>query len=534
MADNSKSCSVIIIAYNSCDFIPACLKSIRDASEGLDTEVIVLDNGSQEKITPEIKTYFPEVHWIDSAENLGFGKGCNLAVKSATKPYLFFINPDTLVSKDSLSKMLEFVQNHPESGLAGSRILNEDGSLQLACRRSFPTTFSAISKTVGLAAMFPKSKLFASYNMTYADPDEVTEVDAISGSFFCMRADLYRNLKGFDEDFFMYGEDLDLCFRAKAAGFKNYYTPATNILHFKGQSCKTRRWKSYVDFYEAMIIFVKKHRDLYFVPAFLVSFGILFAAFVGMFSRLIPKFWKIILDVLVMFGLMQWVMLLQNLDDAFLGGYTFLAVVIANVAFLALRGEYSSASLKGENFISRLIPLNVLAVAGVFAYGILASGRSLSQLEMNRSAYASCVVIILGIPFALLVWRRVAFWINYFYRIFAKKRHRSILLGGTQDSLQNWFDRYNVIPGIEILGCVSNEPSNITEGNRQHLLGNLSEMESICNRTGCRELLVVSNASGFSEPFDMEWLRKLDLRVFLLIGGAKNSDFALVDLKNLH
>lgn len=562
------SCSVIIVAYNSCDFIPACLKSIRDASEGIDTQVIVLDNGSAEPITPEIKAYFPEVVWIDSKENLGFGKGCNLAVKSATKPYLFFVNPDTLVSKDSLRKVLEFVQERPETGLAGCRILNEDGSLQLACRRSFPTTFSAISKTVGLAALFPKSKLFASYNMTYADPEEVTEVDAISGSFFCMRSELYRELNGFDEDFFMYGEDLDLCFRAKVAGFKNYYTPSTNILHFKGQSCKTRRWKSYVDFYKAMIIFVKKHKDLYFVPSFLVTLGILFAAFVGMFTRLIPKFWKIFLDlgVVALWALIAFCSehevvldyacfddgthscpepvsaLLQHsiFDGRLFENWWLVAIVaIVNIVFLTFRGEYASGSLKGDRFIRHLLPLNLLSVGCYIGYRLVTQlPQTFAGFQDPMMAYDEPWAIIVGvsilfIPLALKAWRRVAFWINYFYRIFAKKRHRSILLGGSEDSLDSWFDRYNVIPGIEILGCVSNDKTKITDKNRQHVLGSLSEMESICNRTGCRELLVVSNSSGFRENYDIKWLENLGLRVFLLIGNGSNGDYALVNLKYL-
>jgi hypothetical protein len=145
-------------------------------------------------------------------------------------------------------------------------------------------------------------------------------------------------------------------------------------------------------------------------------------------------------------------------------------------------------------------------------------------------------LLVLGVLTVVLLfaWRRIAFWTNYFYRIFAKKRHRSILLGGSEDSLQSWFDRYNVIPGIEILGCVSSDPAKVSEENRQHLLGNLSSMESICNRTGCRELLVVSNLSGFREPFDIKWLDSLGLRVFLLIGNTKMGDFALVNLKYLH
>ena len=553
------SCSVIIVAYNSCDFIPACLKSVRDACEGVDSQIIVLDNGSKERIKPEIKKFFPEVLWLDSEENLGFGKGCNLAEKHATKPFLFFINPDTVVSRDSFTKVLDFMEEHPESGTVGCRILNEDGTLQWACRRSFPTIISAVSKTVGLAAMFPKSKLLASYNMTYADPDAVTEVDAISGSFFCIKRDLYESLKGFDEDYFMYGEDLDLCFRTKAAGYKNYYTPSTNILHFKGQSCRTRRWGSYLDFYKAMLIFVRKHKDLYFVPNFLVSFGILFAAFVGMFSRLIPKFWKMFLDLGVV---ALWALLFLSYDNFVTVSDDIVAehahgildpslfedwwlvglIVIVNMVFLVFRGEYTESSLKGEKFIRYLVPIN-LAASGIYAAFRIFTQQPIPPL--NVLPYdepvgicghwgLSVTISTIFIPLALLAWRRVAFWINYFYRIFAKKRHRSILLGGREDSLTTWFDSYNVIPGIEILGCVSGEPEKISEENRQHLLGPLSDMESICNRTGCRELLVVSNFSGYREDFDISWLDKLGLKVYLLIGNGKNGNFALVDLKYLH
>ncbi|MBR2899579.1 MAG: glycosyltransferase [Fibrobacter sp.] len=545
------SCSIIIVAYNSCDFLPACLKSVRDACEGVESQIIVLDNGSSEPILPEIKKFFPEVLWLDSKENLGFGKGCNLAEKQATKPYLFFINPDTIISKNAFHEMLQFMEEHPDAGTVGCHILNKDGSLQWACRRSFPTIVSAVSKTIGLAALFPKNKTLASYNMTYADPDEMTEVDAISGSFFCMRRDLYEKLGGFDEDFFMYGEDLDLCFRAKVAGCKNYYTPSTNILHFKGQSCRTRRWDSYLDFYKAMLIFVKKHKDLYFVPNFLVSFGIMFAAFVGMFSRLIPKFWKMFLDLgviavwtlvflpglgndgCIFTSIKESIGVITTFEDWWLVGL----VAIVNMVFLIFRGEYTESSLKGEKFLRYLVPLNLLAVGGyeVFRYFTQFSydpgDRSTIYPSIGWCVYVVCSSLF--IPLALLAWRRIAFWTNYFYRIFAKKRHRSILLGGREDSLNNWFDSYNVIPGIEILGCVSGEPEKLSEENRKHLLGPLSDMESICNRTGCRELLVVSNFSGYREDFDINWLDKLGLRVYLLIGNGKNGNFALINLKYL-
>ena len=318
-----------------------------------------------------------------------------------------------------------------------------------------------------------------------------------------------------------------------------------------------------MDFYKAMLIFVKKHKDLYFVPNFLVSFGILFAAFVGMFSRLIPKFWKMFLDLGV---IAVWAFTFLNgssvishacfpdgispcpeelvvrypisnfaqFQDWWLVGL----VAIINMVFLIFRGEYTASSLKGDKFLRYLIPLNLLTVGGysVFRYFtqipvVSDGGNSYWLYDWHWITLFICSSLF--IPLALLAWRRVAFWINYFYRIFAKKRHRSILLGGREDSLNNWFDSYNVIPGIEILGCVSSEPENLSEENRKHLLGPLSQMESICNRTGCRELLVVSNFSGYRENFDINWLDKLGMCVYLLIGNGKNGNFALVNLKYL-
>jgi GT2 family glycosyltransferase len=184
---------------------------------------------------------------MDSHRNLGFGKGCNLAAKMATKEILFFINPDTVVSKGTFQSTLAYIESKPDAGAVGCKILNGDGSLQWACRRSFPSPFAAICKTIGLSALFPKSKIFASYNMTYLDPNIETEVDAVSGSFLGVKREIFNRLKGFDEDFFMYGEDLDICLRIKKLGYRNYYFPGTSILHFKGQSSKTRRFRTFVD-----------------------------------------------------------------------------------------------------------------------------------------------------------------------------------------------------------------------------------------------------------------------------------------------
>lgn len=500
------SCSVIIIAYNSRDFIPACLASVREALQGISSEVIVLDNGSPQPLMNDVKEMFPEVIWLESKENLGFGKGCNLAAKYATKSHLFFINPDTIVSKTAFSKTLDYITQKPQAGLVGCRILNEDGTLQWACRRSFPSPLAAIFKTIGLATLFPKSRFFASYNMTYLDPDQETEVDAISGSFFCISTKLYKELGGFDESFFMYGEDLDLCFRAKKMGYKNFYFPETSILHFRGQSSKTRRFKSYLDFYNAMIIFNRKHKQ-FNIPLFLVSIGILFASLVGIFSRLIPQFWKMILDIAIVFAVAGTVSL------------KFALLLALSIWFpLLCAREYSSPRLDGARHLIYLIP--VLLLVSLFAHFYM----------KEPSEFVFSIFFALG---GVLFWRRLWFWGQYFYRIFSKKRHRSIIVGGTSDSLHRWFDQYDLIPGMEILGCVSNNPDEVSVDNKKHLLGNISDMHSICQRTGCRELLIFSNSSGFREVVDEKTLQELPLKLFLLIDSEKKNDFALVNLKYL-
>ena len=503
------SCSVIIVAYNSRDFIAACVASVVDALRNLDSEIIVLDNGSQIPVLDRQKAAFPKVRWLDSEENLGFGKGCNLAARYATKDVLFFVNPDTVVSRDTFEKTLAYMMSKPEAGAVGCKILNGDGSLQWACRRSFPSPFAAICKTIGLSSLFPKSKLFASYNMTYLDPEQETEVDAVSGSFLGVRRKIFERLGGFDKDYFMYGEDLDICLRIKKLGFRNYYYPGTNILHFKGQSCKTRRFRTFVEFYMAMLIFAKKHHN-YHLPTFVIALGICFAALVGVFSRLVPQWWKMVVDLLcVLVGFLAFSRFVP------LSGVSFLVMALSTWIPLLIVGDYVSPRLDGRRLLKFLLPFESLGVL----IASLVLGEEISVAIAFLSAGLFCVF-----------WRRLLFWLRYFYQIFSGKAKRSILLGGTTDALSAWFDRYRLKPGLNLLGCVTEFPERITERNREFLLGSLEKLPIICKRTGARELLVLSDVSGFRESFDRDWVKSLGLSSKLLIATENDTNYAIVDL----
>jgi len=259
--------SIIIVNYNVKEFLQNLLHSIEKASLNISHEIIIVDNASDDGSVELIREKFPSVKLIANTENLGFGKANNQALEVAEGKYLLLINPDAIVSEDTLYNMIYFFKDNPEAGLAGCKILNPDGTLQLACRRSFPGPWTSFCKVTGLSNFFPRSRLFARYNLTYLDEDQTYEVDAISGSFMMMKSEVLNKVGGFDEEFFMYGEDLDLCYRIQQAGFKVFYVHTTQIIHYKGESTKRSRLDETKMFYDAMHLFVKKH----FSSSFLVE-----------------------------------------------------------------------------------------------------------------------------------------------------------------------------------------------------------------------------------------------------------------------
>ena len=297
--------SVVIPSYNTRDLMEQALRTVAEASGDIGVEVIVVDNNSQDGSADMVAEKFPEVELIRTKRNLGFGGANNVAFGHVQGRYVLLLNSDTIVRPDTLRTLVAFMDENPEAGAAGCRILDPDGTLQLDCRRSFPTPAAAFYKLTGLSRMFPDSRHFARYNLTYLDPDEVNEVDALSGSCMIVRRQVLEEVGGFDEAYFMYGEDLDWCFRMREAGWKIYYTPATEIIHFRGQSGRAESMRIQFRKNEAMAIFVSKHmRHRYrFFPVALLHVGIVLY---GLYSFLGPLARKLLLPaidgLLVLFG----------------------------------------------------------------------------------------------------------------------------------------------------------------------------------------------------------------------------------------
>jgi len=273
--------SVVIVNYNVKEFVQNLLHSLEKATRSIKAEIIIVDNASDDGSVELISEKFPDVKLVASKVNLGFGKANNVGFRMAQGKYIFILNPDTLVQEDTLEKLIAFFERTPEAGMIGCKILNPDGTLQLACRRGFPSPWTSFCKVTGLSSLFPKSRLFAKYNLTYLDEDQIAEVDALSGSCMLMRKDVYDKIGGFDEQFFMYGEDLDLCYRVQKAGYKVFYVPETKIIHYKGESTKRSSLDETKVFYGAMSLFVKKHFSSSFLLEFILRGAIAFTKFLA-------------------------------------------------------------------------------------------------------------------------------------------------------------------------------------------------------------------------------------------------------------
>ncbi|HMG66501.1 MAG TPA: glycosyltransferase, partial [Chitinophagaceae bacterium] len=253
--------SVIIVNYNVKHFLEQCLCSVQKAIKNskIEAEIIVIDNHSQDNSTGYLAPHFPCVKLISNSENLGFSKACNQGYKLATGKYVLFLNPDTIIPENCFSACISFFDSHEDAGAVGVKMLDGHGRFLKESKRSFPSPATSLFKLFGLAGLFPESKIFSKYHLGYLDKNKNHEVDVLAGAFMMVRRKILDELKGFDEVFFMYGEDIDLSYRIQNLGFKNFYLAETSILHFKGESTRKGSLNYVRMFYKAMSVFVSRH-----------------------------------------------------------------------------------------------------------------------------------------------------------------------------------------------------------------------------------------------------------------------------------
>jgi GT2 family glycosyltransferase len=261
--------SIIIVNYNTCNLLRECLSSVYNSQGNLNFKVIVVDNASSDGSVAMVQTKFPQAELIASQLNGGFAFANNLGLRLTdfdddglpgpqAPRYALLLNPDTVLPPTALVDMVAFMDEHPDAGAAGPKLVRLDGSLDLACRRAFPTPEVSFYQKTGLSKLFPRSRLFSRYNMTYVDPDELIEVDSVAGAFMIVRREAIAQAGLLDESYFMYGEDLDWAFRMHQLGWKVYYYPQVQVLHVKRAASRHSR-RAQREFYRAMDIFYRKH-----------------------------------------------------------------------------------------------------------------------------------------------------------------------------------------------------------------------------------------------------------------------------------
>ncbi len=421
--------SVVIVNYNVREFLNQALRSVERAAAGLTVEVFVVDNNSVDGSVEMVRRGFPDVHLIANEQNVGFGAANNQAIRQARGRYVLILNPDTIVQEDTFSTLVRFMDEHPEAGAVGCKILNPDGSFALESRRAFPTPRVAFFRMVGLSRLFPQSRRFGCYNLTYLPIDEVTEVDALSGSCMLVRHEaLYSGLGGaedgsdaaretippppstlsngtgaglLDESYFMYGEDLDWCYRLQQAGWKIFYTPETQIIHYKGESTKKGELRYVRLFYGAMLRFAEKHLENHYSRLFvwLLRLGVIARATLTVLANALRRLVAPLLDFVLIFATVVLLGVVRSAQTDVIFSTLFYGMVAPAYALCSVLGVAATGGYRRSR-LRRVAPAWIGAGLGLLM--IAAVSFFVREIAFSR------VVVLASFPVGALLmslWR---------------------------------------------------------------------------------------------------------------------------------
>lgn len=428
---NGTRLSVIIVNYNVRDFLLHSIQSIIKSLNNIKHEIIVVDNASVDGSVQSVRKKFDDITIIENDTNMGFSAANNKGIIQSAGQYVVLINPDTIVQEDTFLKLIKFMDEHLDAGAVTCKILNPDGSFSIDSRHSVPTPTTALWKLLGLNRLFPKSKIFGRYNLTYLDPEKTYPVDAISGSFMFLRKKAIDQVGLLDEDYFMYCEDVDYCYRLNRNGWKIYYFPDTNIIHYKGESTKKSNIDYVINFNKSLYLFYKKHFHKNSVALFrwFILTGVTFRGILIYLKNSLKKFFPNILDILILnFTLfvtfyIRFEIKSQFSFNDFLKQYIYIHF-ITTIIFVGVSYFYDIYSRYKLSF-SRVLKTNLWTFIIVSA----------STFFLREFAFSRLIIILSAIisPILMIFWR--ALGMKKFYgsehSIFAK---RTLLVGTDEES----------------------------------------------------------------------------------------------------
>ena len=301
--------SVVIVNYNVKPFLEQCLRSVEKAIEKIEGEIFVVDNNSADGSCSMVSSLFPAVNLIRNDYNAGFSAANNMAIRKARGRYILLLNPDTLIGEDSLQRCVSFLDSEPGAGALGVRMINGKGKFLPESRRNFPSPMAAFYKIAGLSRVFPRSSVFNRYHSPGGDTRVISKVEILSGAFMMIRKSILDRIGLLDEDFFMYGEDIDLSHRITSAGLDNYYLPDVTIVHYKGESMRRGNFNWVILFYKAMLIFSRKYfrkkRGFWFT--LMIRLSIIVRAGLSLLKELFFKLIPLFTDAVLLYGTMRYI-----------------------------------------------------------------------------------------------------------------------------------------------------------------------------------------------------------------------------------
>jgi len=413
-----KDVSIIIVNYNVRYFIEQCLYSINKAKKNLDIEIFIVDNNSIDDSVEYIINNFPEVKLIANTINTGFAKANNQAIKMVNSKYTLLLNPDTLLSEDTLQKVFDYMELNPKVGAIGVKLIDGSGNFLPESKRGFPTPIVSLFRLTGLSRIFPRSRIFNKYNLGYLDEDEVNEVDVLCGAFMFIRTEVFSKAGMLDEDFFMYGEDIDFSFRIKKAGYKIVYYPLTSTIHFKGESTKKSSLKYHHAFYNAMSIYAKKHFgnkyfniQLLFINTAIIAIGV--ASFLKNNIRrlFLPVFDFILFFTTLTLTQFLWANYYYHDPDYYANYFILLfylgfsLIIVFSIAFYnGYNRNYFVNSIKGTLIASIII---------FFIYAFLPEHLRFSRAIILLGLFLSIILMVL---FRLIIKAYVPKLLNNYYK----------------------------------------------------------------------------------------------------------------------
>jgi GT2 family glycosyltransferase len=468
--------SVVIVNYNVKYFLEQCLHSVFKAGQGIAMEVFVVDNNSVDGSVLMVKDKFPKVTLIENKDNKGFAKANNQAIQQSSGEFVLLLNPDTVVEENTFRQIIEFMDTHADAGGLGVKMVDGKGRFLPESKRGLPTPAVAFYKIFGLSVLFPKSKTFGRYHLGFLDKNEIHEVDILAGAFMLLRKSVLDKIGLLDEAFFMYGEDIDLSYRIVQAGFKNYYFPKTRIIHYKGESTKKSSVNYVFVFYNAMIIFARKHFSQKNAKlfSFLINLAVYLRAFVAVIMRFLRKVFLPLIDFGLIFTGIYFIKTYWESHVVFQSGgeypieFILIAVPIYILAWLVsvlLSGGYDKP-IRLNKIVTGLLVGTVLIL---MVYALLGESQRFSR-----------ALILLGAGWATIAMVGFRYLLNLLnfksFKFGPNKDKRFVIVGDIEEAerIESLLQKTLINPGF--IGLVNSSALN-TDSKR--FLGNINQLADI-------------------------------------------------------